>query len=136
VRTGRCLCGAVRYRVDGPLDPVVACHCTQCRRWTGHHAAATSARREHVTIDGTVAWYDSTPGVIRRGFCPACGSSLFWDRRSSDRLDLWAGSIDGPTGLTLVGHIYVADKGDYYTIPEGPPQVAGREPWPGAPEPA
>ena len=52
VKTGGCLCGAVRYRVDGPLDPVVACHCTQCRRSTGHHAAATGARREDVTIDG------------------------------------------------------------------------------------
>ena len=134
--TGGCLCGAVRYRVDGPLDPVVACHCTQCRRWTGHHAAATSARREDVAVTGTVAWYESTPGVIRRGFCPVCGSSLFWDRLSSARLDIWSGTIDGPTGLRLVGHIYVADKGDYYAIADGLPQAAACDPWPGAPEKA
>ena len=58
VKTGGCLCGAVRYRVDGPLDPVVACHCTQCRRSSGHHVAATGARREDVTIEGEVAWYE------------------------------------------------------------------------------
>jgi hypothetical protein len=128
--TGGCLCGAVRYRVDGPLDPVVACHCTQCRRSTGHHAAATGARREHIAIEGEVAWYESTPGAIRRGFCPVCGSNLFWDRMASPELDIWAGTIDGATGLRLVGHIYVADKGDYYDIADGLPQAAERDPWP------
>ena len=44
-QTGGCLCGAVRYRVAGPLRDVVACHCGQCRRSSGHHAAATAARR-------------------------------------------------------------------------------------------
>jgi hypothetical protein len=134
VKTGGCLCGAVRYRVDGPLDPVVACHCTQCRRATGHHAAATGALREHVAVEGEVAWYESTPGVIRRGFCPVCGSNLFWDRIGAPKLDIWAGTIDGPTGLRLVGHIYVADKGDYYAIADGLPQSAAGDPWPGAPE--
>jgi hypothetical protein len=134
MKTGGCLCGAVRYRVDGPLDPVVACHCTQCRRSSGHHAAATGARREDIAIEGEVAWYESTPGTIRRGFCPVCGSNLFWDRMASPKLDIWAGTIDGATGLRLVGHIYVADKGDYYAIADGLPQVVEREPWPGAPE--
>ena len=41
---GRCLCGAVNYRVDGPLRPVVACHCGQCQRTSGHFVAATSGR--------------------------------------------------------------------------------------------
>jgi hypothetical protein len=122
MKSGGCLCGAVRYRVDGPLDAVVACHCGQCRRASGHHAAATGARRGDVTIEGEVAWYESTPGVIRRGFCPVCGSNLFWDRMASDRLDIWAGTLDGPTGLGLVRHIFVADKGDYYTIADGLPQ--------------
>ena len=45
-QTGGCLCGAVRYRVAGPLRDVVACHCAQCRRSSGHFAAATAARYE------------------------------------------------------------------------------------------
>ncbi|MFM7784547.1 MAG: GFA family protein, partial [Gammaproteobacteria bacterium] len=40
--SGACLCGVVRYTVQGPLRPVVVCHCTQCRRQTGHYLAATS----------------------------------------------------------------------------------------------
>jgi hypothetical protein len=125
---GGCLCGAVRYRVDGPLSPVVACHCSQCRRASGHVAAATGARRADVTVEGRVAWFESTPGAIRRGFCPACGSNLFWDRIAGDRLDIWAGTLDGPTGLALERHIFVADKGDYYAIGDGLPQHArGRD---------
>ncbi len=123
--TGGCLCGAVRYRVDGPLDPVVACHCTQCRRSTGHHAAATGARREQIAIEGAVAWYESTPGTVRRGFCPTCGSQLFWDRIGAETVDIRAGTIDGESGLRLREHIFVADKGDYCDIADGLPRRLG-----------
>jgi hypothetical protein len=42
--TDGCLCGAVRYKVHGPLRDVVACHCSQCRRTSGHFAAFTATR--------------------------------------------------------------------------------------------
>ena len=47
---GGCLCGAVRYRVDGPLDGLAACHCSQCRRASGHYIAGVSAARGDVTV--------------------------------------------------------------------------------------
>jgi hypothetical protein len=126
-QTGGCLCGAVRYRVAGPLRDVVACHCGQCRRTSGHHAAATAARREDLQIEGLVAWYESSPGV-RRGFCPVCGSNLFWDPADDPRVSIFAGTLDLPTGLRLRGHIFAADKSDYYLIADGLPQAAGDDP--------
>ncbi|HGG64526.1 MAG TPA: GFA family protein, partial [Rhodobacteraceae bacterium] len=39
MKTGGCLCGAVTYVVNGPLRDVIACHCTQCRKSSGHHVA-------------------------------------------------------------------------------------------------
>lgn len=120
---GGCLCGAVRYRVTGPLRPVIACHCTQCRKTSGHHVAATSAHRDDVAIDGTVQWYSSSADA-RRGFCPTCGSNLFWDGPGS-HLSIFAGTLDGPTGLTLQGHIFCADKGDYYDITDDLPCADG-----------
>ena len=48
--TGGCLCGAVKYQVTGVLRPVVACHCTQCQKTSGHHVAATSAPRENIAL--------------------------------------------------------------------------------------
>ena len=123
---GSCLCGEVSYRVNGPLRPVVACHCGQCRKTTGHHVAATSAAREDVEITGDVTWYRSSK-TARRGFCGSCGSNLFWDGPGAN-LSIFAGTLDGATGLSLIGHIYCADKGDYYEIADGLPQAAGRDP--------
>ena len=126
VKTGGCLCGGVRYRVTGPLRPVVACHCSQCRRSSGHHVAATSALRAGVAIDGPVTWFASS-GHARRGFCGTCGSNLFWDGPGAT-LSIFAGTLDAPTGLSLVSHIYCADKGDYSEIADGTPQADARNP--------
>jgi len=59
VRAGGCLCGAVRYEVHGALRPVVMCHCTQCRRVTGHHMAATAARHGDFQLlsQAGLGWY-------------------------------------------------------------------------------
>ncbi len=124
--SGGCLCGGVRYRVDGPLHDVVACHCSQCRRTTGHFFASTGCSRSALTLEkaATLAWYDSSPGV-RRGFCARCGSSLFWERSSSHGIAILAGTLDAPTGLRLVRHIYTADKGDYYAIADELPCDTG-----------
>ncbi len=123
---GGCLCGAVRYTVNGPLRPVVSCHCVQCRKTSGHYVAATSARRSDITISGEVKWYRSSDHA-RRGFCPVCGSNLFWDGAGKN-LSIFAGTIDGATGLRTAGHIFVADKGDYYEISDGLPQAAQDDP--------
>ncbi|SFQ16077.1 Uncharacterized conserved protein [Roseivivax halotolerans] len=124
--TGSCLCGAIRYRVDGPLRPVVACHCSQCRKTTGHHVAATSAPADCVTIEGEPRWYRSSDSA-ERGFCPTCGSNLFW--RRPGHLSIWAGTLDThPDDLKLASHIFCADKGRYYEIADGLPQAAQDDP--------
>lgn len=125
-RTGACLCGAVRYRVTGPLRAVVACHCTQCRRTTGHFMAATAAWRRDFELvsQAELTWYPSSPEA-RRGFCARCGSTLFWEGTGRDYISIAAGTLDGATGLTTARHIFVADKGDYYELRDGVPQSSG-----------
>ena len=56
--TGRCLCGSVRFEIDGPLRDVSLCHCVECRRWHGHVCAMTSAPRERVRFvsDDGLRW--------------------------------------------------------------------------------
>ncbi len=120
--TGGCLCGAITYRVDGALRPVINCHCTQCRKTSGHHVAATSAPRGAVHIDGDVRWYQSS-AQARRGFCPTCGGNLFWDG-PGDNLSILAGTLDDAQGIHTAGHIFVADKGAYYEITDGLPCAA------------
>jgi hypothetical protein len=115
MKTGGCLCGAVTYQVNGPLRPVVACHCKQCQKTSGHHVAATSAARGDIVVSGDVIWYQSSE-TARRGFCGICGSNLFWDSSTSLNLSIFAGTLNSPTGLELIGHIFCADKSDYYEI--------------------
>ena len=117
---GSCLCGRVRFTVRGGLRGVIACHCTQCRKQSGHFWAATDALRADVEIEGgeSLTWYEASARA-RRGFCSTCGSFLFWDESGTDRLSIAGGAFEKPTGLKLVEHIYVADKGDYYEIADG-----------------
>lgn len=125
-RTGACLCGGVRYAVDGPLRSVVLCHCTQCRRSTGHFMAATAAwhRDFRLLSEESLRWYASSDGA-QRGFCARCGSTLFWQANGRDYISIAAGTLDGPSGLASACHIFVADKGDYYRIDDGLPQSPG-----------
>ena len=120
--TGGCACGAVRFRIDGALRRVVACHCETCRRTSGHHVAATACDRDALSLESavTLTWWSATPGH-RRGFCGRCGGNLLWEREGSGRISVMAGSLDLPTGLALSGHIYAAEKGDYYEITDGLP---------------
>lgn len=122
MKTGSCLCGQIRYAVNGPLRPVIACHCNQCRKTSGHHVAATSARRQDIRITGELSWFASSE-TARRGFCATCGSNMFWDG-AGQNLSIFAGTLDGDSGLKLAGHIFCADKGDYYEIDDDLPQAA------------
>ena len=124
--SGGCLCGKVTYQTNGPLRPVIACHCVQCRKTSGHHVAATSVAREQITISGQPTWFVSSP-TARRGFCGMCGSNLFWDG-GGENISIFAGSLDGKTGLTLKGHIFCADKGDYYDLPDDLPCAEQADP--------
>ncbi len=116
---GSCLCGAVRYDVTAPLGPVTACHCTQCRKISGHFTAAVPAPWEAVSVAGEVCWYESSASA-RRGFCPTCGSYLFWEEYDG-LVYLMAGALDGATGLQMDGHIFYADHGDYYRVGDSLP---------------
>ena len=121
--TGSCLCGAVKFEVEGELDPPDACHCTQCRKVSGHYWASTDVPRTALTIHGefNVAWFRSSEKV-QRGFCSTCGATLFWDPIQKDRIGVSMGAFDSPTSTRLARHIFVADKGDYYDITDGLPQ--------------
>ncbi len=115
---GSCLCGACAFEVHGPLRNIVACHCTQCRKQTGHYLAATNAQLADFRLlrKDSLRWYRASDRA-QRGFCSTCGSTLFWQADGRDSISIAAGSLDGPTGLTIEGHIFCADRGDYYSIP-------------------
>ena len=127
--SGACLCGAVSFDVAGALPAPDCCHCSICRKFSGHCFASTDVRRDALTLRGEehVAWFQSSEKV-RRGFCRICGASLFFDPAHRDWTAIAMGAFDRPTGTRLAKHIFVADKGDYYDIADGLPQESR---WPG-----
>ena len=120
---GSCLCGRVSFEVAGDLPGPDACHCTDCRKFSGHYFVSTDVPRSAVTIHGAehLTWYQAHEAV-RRGFCATCGASLFWDPVKHDWIGIAMGAFDAPTETRLHIHVWVADKGDYYDITDGLPQ--------------
>jgi hypothetical protein len=123
---GGCLCGNVRYRVSGPLRDVVNCHCAMCQKLHGSFGAHSKAKNSDINITENrgLKWYRSS-NIARRGFCQDCGSSLFWKPDEQDTTGILAGSLDQPTALKTMGHIFVGEKADFDEICDQYPQFDG-----------
>jgi hypothetical protein len=121
--TGSCLCGGVRYLIRGALRGVIACHCSQCRKTSGHYAAMTSAPSANIELTSAdrLVWYRSSD-TAERGFCSRCGGNVFWKQVGRDAISVTAGTLDTPTHLWVEEHIFVADKSDYYTLGDDAPK--------------
>ena len=105
---GACLCGAVRFRIDGATNWCAHCHCTLCQR--AHGAAFVTwvgVNRERVIIEGdALRWFKSSADS-RRGFCGRCGSSLFFDsQRWPTELHIVRANFDGEIDRAPESHAY------------------------------
>lgn len=126
---GSCMCGAVDFEFATDELNVTACHCGQCRRWSGNYWASVAGPLAGLSIrqgEGQLGWLKSSD-MARRGFCRNCGSALFWHGEGidayKDRIAVAAGAIKDGERLKLTQHIFVADKGCYYDIADGLPQL-------------
>ena len=123
--TGGCLCGGVRYRIDGDCRDIICCHCENCRRTHGHVAAYTALDQSALTLVSahTLQWFHDASPDTYRGFCNRCGASLFWDARDGGkRISVAAGSLDDSGSLQTIGHVFVSEAGSYYEISDGLPR--------------
>lgn len=117
--TGRCECGSVVFSLPEVRDSVTVCHCSQCRRTSGHLWASTVAPAASISFqsENGLTWYTSS-AQAERGFCANCGSSLFYRIHGDEKLAIAAGCIDEPNRLTLGKHIYTSSKAAYYDLPD------------------
>ncbi len=95
--TGGCQCGAVRYRIDGQIGNPHLCHCRMCQKASGNYFMPLGwvAREDFALTRGEPAWFRSS-GMVRRGFCDACGTPLFFEAVDSRGLNVTLGSLDEP----------------------------------------
>lgn len=111
--SGGCMCGAVRYEVDGPPDRVGICHCRDCRRASGAPmmAWAVFSRDRFRITQGDAKAYNSSPDTFRH-FCPDCGTGLYYVNEVvlPGLVDVPVGTLDDPEGFAPAGHIQVAER--------------------------
>lgn len=132
ILTGRCLCEAVRYQIEGDLGPIFHCHCSKCRRWHGSaFRTRASIRKEQFTWlqgEDKLSTYQSSVHVTK-SFCSICGSNLVssYDNRL-DILGLPLGGLEQDPGGRPEGHIFADSKAPWHEITDGLPQHSS---WPG-----
>lgn len=131
VAHGSCLCGAVRFRIAPAPVAVWFCHCGQCRKAQGTaFAASVPVPLAHFILDAgqdALRAYRATPAKAR-WFCSICGAPIYSQVDGSDVIRIRAGTLDPAVPLAPRGHIYVADRTNWYEIRDDLPQHEGREP--------
>ena len=121
---GSCECGSIQFTAQGPLRSVNTCHCTQCRKSSGHFGAFIRIETEKldVTPSDDLTWFSSTDRA-KKAFCKQCGSSLFWVLEGRDNWSVMAGAFDDDIPVTLEAHLFTSEKPTYYTLKDGLPQA-------------
>jgi hypothetical protein len=115
-RSGRCLCGAVRFDADDVEVDHHACHCGMCRRWSGGSPFfAANARAVAFEGEGSIGRYASSEWA-ERGFCKSCGSTLFYYLRPTRTYMMSVGAFDDPTPFRLVREIFIDHKPEGYAL--------------------
>ncbi|MFI5393944.1 MAG: GFA family protein [Candidatus Binatia bacterium] len=119
----RCLCGAVTWESDGPLQFMSHCHCARCRKAHGAaFATAVAGPADRFRFQGTehVARWESSPGLFRC-FCGRCGS-VVPGNPFDGMVFLPAGNFDDDPGARPLAHIFVASKAPWFEIHDSLPR--------------
>ena len=122
--TGGCLCGAIRFTLDGPPIDVADCHCRLCQRSVGAVSVTwATVDPARLTVTGTPAWFRSSTRA-ERGFCPGCGTSLFFRPLRGDFVDVTVAAFDDPAGLPPTYVIWTSARVPWAPLAPGVPAHA------------
>ena len=127
VRTGQCLCGAVKVKADVSHD-VSACHCGQCQRWTGGGPLYSVPLAGEIEIDGgetVTSYHASTWG--ERVSCATCGSTLWWKMQGKPPSFVALGMLDDQSGMRVAEEIFVDYRPEWMPPFEGATQSTEAE---------
>lgn len=101
--SGGCLCGKVRYSVDGDVDAALhlTCFCRDCQQVTGAgHARSLGVDKQYVSWQGEAQpkIYNITAqsgNRVESAFCSDCGAPLYKTTAAAEHLIFFhAGSLD------------------------------------------
>ncbi len=122
---GTCLCGTLRYEVDGPFSAMTHCHCSMCRKQHGSlfatYAMAPLAGFRWLSGEDRVASFKSSEHGSRN-FCPVCGSPAPGVVEKLGIVFVPAGNLEGDPGIRPQHHIFTGSKAPWYRITDSLPQ--------------
>lgn len=130
--SGGCLCGSVRFRIDGPIRNIVYCHCSRCRKAQGSAFATNGivAADDFSIVAGEecLAEYESSPGHMKY-FCRNCGSPILGksDARPG-QVRVRIGTIESDIDERPTAHIFATSRANWEEITDGLPQYEAYEP--------
>lgn len=114
---GSCLCGTVRFEINGELNHFFLCHCQHCRKDTGSaHAAnvfSSTAQLHWLSGETQVKHFRLKDSRHGKSFCSECGSALPWQSSDPELLVIPAGSLDEALPLKPQAHLFTASKADW-----------------------
>jgi len=125
--SGSCLCGEVRFEIDGEFDRFYLCHCEYCRKDSGSSHAANL-----FSSTATLQWLSGANNVRQfilpatrhiKCFCINCGSAL--PRTDGALLVVPAGSLNSEVHVRPDAHIFVSSRAGWDDSLERVPMVAG-----------
>jgi hypothetical protein len=128
MREGGCMCGAVRFKVDGAPLNVRICHCRLCQK---AHASPFFARalfeQRAVVVSGATSAYPSSD-ALERVFCRQCGTRIFARRTNGTVIGVALAAFDDRNAFRPTEHVWVSEKVDWLKLNDGLPQYAERSP--------
>jgi hypothetical protein len=125
---GSCLCGGVKFKVEGPFTDVLHCHCTMCQKAQGaafrSRAGVRAANFHWIVGQELITYYESSPGN-HRGFCKVCGSPIH--SKFDDHPEVYGfplGTLDDDPGVKPAFHVFVGNKAPWHDSTDDLPQFA------------
>lgn len=120
------MCGAVRYRAEGPPMTALYCHCRSCRRHTGAPVVALAGyRRAQIAYTaGAPRVFASSPGV-GRAFCGDCGTPLTWEGDGGEEgplVEILIGTMDRPEAFAPGLHIHHGERLPWFETADSLPR--------------
>ena len=126
---GSCLCGAVKYQVQGDLGAIVLCHCSRCRKANGSAFASNAPidSKDLVVVEGAESLKSfRTEAGVHRMFCQSCGSPIFsWRENNPEVVRIRIGTLDTPIAAKPSAHIFMGSKAEWENICDDLPRHHG-----------
>lgn len=122
--SGACQCGGVKYELLSAPQMVVACHCKECQKLsTSAFSITAMVTADQVHFEGEMADWSrpaESGNISAAKFCPTCGNRIYhYNPAEPDKIKLKPSNLSDTSIIQPSAHVWVSEKQDWYTIPEG-----------------